>query len=134
MMKIVPVLVDRINVYGDIRGMIDSGEFGYFFEAPTYDSKDLLWRDETGTERTKGFLAEVIAVLEKAPDESFTDVEKTKALIWDFATLHGRGAVLWPIRFALTGKLKSPDPFTLLTILGKKESTARLKHAEKSLQ
>jgi glutamyl/glutaminyl-tRNA synthetase len=46
--------------------------------------------------------------------------------LWDYAEKEGRGNVLWPLRVALTGKEKSPDPFTMLSILGKKESLSRL--------
>jgi hypothetical protein len=34
---------------------------------------------------------------------------------------------LWPFRYALSGKEKSPDPFILAGILGKEESVLRLK-------
>jgi nondiscriminating glutamyl-tRNA synthetase len=133
MMKLVPTIIDRISVFADLSDMVAAGELDYFFSTPSYDPKDLIWRDETDSQRTKEFFKEVIGMLEKAPDDTFSDIDRAKALLWDYASLHGRGAVLWPIRFALTGKNKSPDPFTLLTILGKKESIARLKHAEKSL-
>ena len=41
----------------------------------------------------------------------------------------GRGAVLWPLRYALSGEEKSPDPFTLISILGKDESISRVQAA-----
>ena len=40
-----------------------------------------------------------------------------------------RGAVLHPMRYALTGLDKSPDPFTVGGILGKNETISRLKKA-----
>ena len=46
-----------------------------------------------------------------------------------FAEEKGKGSVLWPLRFALSGKEKSPDPFTLLDILGIEESKNRIKEA-----
>ena len=42
-----------------------------------------------------------------------------KEVIFDYATEVGRSAVLWPMRVALSGKEKSPDPFTLCELLGK---------------
>jgi len=54
-------------------------------------------------------------------------------LIFDYATNNGRGQVLWPLRVALSGKEKSPDPFTLCYILGKKETLLRLDNAIKKL-
>lgn len=134
MMKLVPVIVDRVSVYSDIAQMTEAGEFDYYFETPKYDSKDLLWRDETGADRTKSFIKEIIEILDKAPDKALGHPDSIKELVWNYATEHGRGAVLWPVRYALTGKNKSPDPFTLLSILGKKEGILRLKHALKELE
>ena len=41
----------------------------------------------------------------------------------------GRGAVLWPLRYALSGQERSPDPFTLISILGNEEATKRIRKA-----
>ncbi len=41
----------------------------------------------------------------------------------------GRGAVLHPLRYALSGRDQSPDPFTLVSILGKTESMSRISSA-----
>ena len=37
------------------------------------------------------------------------------------------GNVLWPLRVSLSGKEKSPDPFILLSVLGKETSINRIK-------
>ncbi len=41
----------------------------------------------------------------------------------------GRGAALWPLRYALSGQERSPDPFTLISILGPAESRVRIQNA-----
>ena len=41
----------------------------------------------------------------------------------------GRGNVLWPMRVALTGLEKSPDPFAVAGVLGKEKTIRRLTHA-----
>ena len=41
----------------------------------------------------------------------------------------GRGAMLWPLRYALSGQDRSPDPFTLVSILGKDEAISRIGNA-----
>jgi hypothetical protein len=56
-------------------------------------------------------------------------MDSIKSLIFDYATEKGRGEVLWPLRVSLSGKDKSPDPFTLLYILGKQESLKRITDA-----
>lgn len=128
LMKLVPVFLDRISVYSDATSMLDAGEFDFLFIAPKYDPKDLIWRDETDSENTKKFLNKTISILNDAMDISFENTDSIKALLWDYATENGRGPVLWPIRFALSGKIKSPDPFTLISMIGKKESIKRLKY------
>ncbi len=44
-----------------------------------------------------------------------------------------RGLVYWPLRVALTGKEKSPDPVEISDVLGKKESLKRIEAAIKKL-
>jgi glutamyl/glutaminyl-tRNA synthetase len=43
-----------------------------------------------------------------------------------YAEREGKGSVLWPVRYALSGLEKSPDPFTLISLLGQDESLRRL--------
>lgn len=62
--------------------------------------------------------------------ESFT-AESVKETIFPYATQKGRASVLWPMRVALSGKEKSPDPFTLAQLLGKEKTLGRI---EKALQ
>ena len=54
-------------------------------------------------------------------------VESVKGALWEYATEKGRGAVLWPMRYALSGRDKSPDPFTLVAMLGKETAVARVR-------
>ena len=48
------------------------------------------------------------------------DAETVKGAIWDYATEKGRGAVLWPLRYSLSGRDKSPIPSRLLASLEKR--------------
>jgi hypothetical protein len=41
----------------------------------------------------------------------------------------GRGAVLWPLRYALSGQERSPDPFTLIQVIGIPEAITRVENA-----
>jgi hypothetical protein len=52
-----------------------------------------------------------------------------KSAIWDYAEERGRGDVLWPLRYLLSGKDKSPDPFLLTEALGKEETLKRIDNA-----
>jgi len=123
--KILPVVVERINVFSDIEKMAQEGELQYFFAKPEVETQKLFWKDEKDVEKTKERIEKVISMLQEIPSEDFT-AEITKEKIWDYASEEGRGSVLWPVRYALSGRDKSPDPFTLAELLGKDETIERL--------
>ena len=126
--KIAPIVLDRINVFSDINTMIAGGEVEYFFEAPQMQKETLVWK-KGGTEKEAGEnLLSVSEILAKFSEPNFQP-EKVKETLMKLAEEKGKGNVLWPLRVALSGKEKSPDPFTLLAILGKDESLARIKSA-----
>ena len=52
-----------------------------------------------------------------------------KEHIWDYAEKEGRGNVLWPLRYALSGQKKSADPFTIAHVLGSQETQKRIERA-----
>ncbi len=132
--KILPILFDRISTWGDVDVAVREGEFDYFFNQPLFDMAMLSWKGESPTEEIKKHLSYVEKMLSEASVDKFTDVESIKSLIFDYATEVGRGQVLWPLRVALSGREKSPDPFTLMYILGKDESVIRIQNALKKLQ
>jgi len=67
--------------------------------------------------------------------ETITHLEKSISLLSDkdalmsYAESAGKGNVLWPLRYALSGQDKSPDPFTLIALLGVDESKKRVEKA-----
>lgn len=134
LIKTIPVILDRVNIYAEINEMLNNGELDFIFEAPEYEASDLIWKDEEGTENTAQYITDIINMLESAEDEVFSRPDDIKNIIWGYATEKGRGAVLWPTRFALTGMTKSPDPFTVIHLLGRKESIDRLNKAVKKIK
>jgi hypothetical protein len=54
--------------------------------------------------------------------------------LMEYAERAGKGNVLWPVRYALTGAEASPDPLTILEILGKEKSLRRIDNAIMALQ
>ncbi len=117
--KVLPIVRERINNFGDIKLMKEAGELEYFFSSPKIE-KDMLKNSEHFTE--------IIKLLEPIPEAQFTK-EKIKEAIMPYADEKGRGEVLWPMRVALTGKEKSPDPFTVAEVLGKNDTITRLNNA-----
>lgn len=97
-------------------------------ETPQYSAQLLLWKDEKDFTTIKRHIEKIIELISIIPEESWTQ-ENIKNSIWDYATQEGRGSVLWPMRVALSGKEKSPDPFAISAILGKEETLSRLSSA-----
>ncbi len=114
--KITPIILDKANNLEEIKKLKEARELDYFFTAPSV-SKELL--------KTPEHLPKVIELLEKI-SESDWNMENIKNAVWDYATEQGRGNVLWPMRVALSGREKSPDPFTLAAVLGKEETMNRI--------
>lgn len=128
--KIIPALVDRINTYGDITKLVESLDLDYYFMEPVYDALSLKWKQDADLEPAKKHLEHIRAELSKLPESKWTE-EYVKTYIWPYAEANGRGNVLWPFRFALSGKEKSPNPFTLAGIVGKETTLKRLDAALK---
>ena len=135
--KLLPIVMDRITTLADISKMAEEGdqsELEYFFIKPTYQKENLLCPEKlrkgspAGLPEIKNYLQESYSILEKIPETDF-NAEKIKATIWDYASEKGRGLVLWAMRYSLSGKEKSPDPFTLADILGKNETLERIQGA-----
>ena len=127
--KITPTIFDHISKWSDIDIMSGAGELDYYFYSPEINPTLLLWNGKLTKENTKKHFEWVSDALKNTSDSEFETPEKIKAVIFDYATEQGRGDVLWPLRVALSGKEKSPDPFTLLHILGKEESIKRVDNA-----
>lgn len=75
--------------------------------------EDLVWK-ENSREDTLRWLEEAKKIIEEGGD------------LMTYAEKEGRGNVLWPVRYALTGAKASPDPLTLIEILGKEKSLNRI--------
>ncbi len=122
---VAPMLLERIGHFGELSEMVEAGEVEYYFSAPTYPAEKLFWKDERDVAKLNERLNAVRRYIAAIPIESFTK-EGIKDALWSYAEEEGRGQVLWPTRYALSGRDKSPDPFQLASILGKEESLARL--------
>ena len=122
--KIYPIIFDRISKWSDIDTMISAGELSYFFEKPTLEKEKIVWKTQT-QENAKENLEKVLGIFES----EITNYESCKEKIIQHATEVGKGEVLWPLRYALSGKEKSPDPLTLISVLGIAESKERVAKA-----
>ena len=87
----------------------------YMTGEPELEADKISWKKET-SENTLKHLEEAARIIEEGGD------------LMEYAERVGKGHVLWPVRYALTGAEASPDPFTILEILGKEKSLKRIQN------
>ncbi|MBI2446829.1 MAG: glutamate--tRNA ligase [Parcubacteria group bacterium] len=106
----------------------------YFFKIPEYRSELLIWRDMLFKDVATSLKVslETISLINET-DFNRENLEKILLKEAERAKNKDRGRLLWPLRIALTGLEKSPGPFEILEILGKKESLRRVESAIKKL-
>lgn len=121
--KLVPVIVERIHNFGEVAEMADTGEFDYYLTAPEFDESKIIWKTDT-LDQAKENLKKVYELISNYSGD--WNAEGIKSAVWDYAESVGRGNVLWPMRYTLSGRDKSPDPFVLADILGKDETLKRI--------
>jgi len=131
--KITPIVLERISCGKNIVEMANNGDLTYFFDKPKYDGNKLIYKD-TPKEKIINNLKSVLETISMTSEEDFNK-ENIKIFLMEFADhLENRGQLLHPMRFALSGMDKSPDPFVLSEILGKNETISRLNEAIRLLK
>jgi glutamyl-tRNA synthetase len=123
--SVMPIIRERISILEDLRMLLKDGEFDYFFSAPTLDAARIPEKKST-VDAAKKHLEFALETLESLSDFS---AESIKNALWEYAGNEGRGAVLWPLRYTLSGRDKSPDPFMIASIIGKEETITRIRGA-----
>ena len=128
--KLIPVIFERISKWSDVKAMIEAGELDCFSKSkmPEYPKEKLIYKN-TAPEKISNNIKLAIKALEDLSEENFT-AENVKVSLMQIAdTLDSRGELLHPMRYALSGKDKSPDPFIIASIIGKNETLSRLQKA-----
>ncbi len=126
--KILPDLKERISVASDISDSAAAGEFDFFFTDPKLDAARIPQKQVSASD-TARHLTMAQKLLTSMPAREYADAERVKAALWEYAAMEGRGAVLWPLRYALTGLERSPDPFVVASIIGKETVLRRISAA-----
>jgi glutamyl-tRNA synthetase len=121
-------VIERIHACGDLTALLEAHEFDYLGTDPVYDAASLLWKKDPEPTATCTRLAQLYKILENVPSEEWSAAE-VKHVIMPYAEVEGKGSVLWPMRYALSGQDRSPDPFVLAEGLGKEITLRRLQHA-----
>lgn len=112
--KAVPLITERLEKLSDIQ------EFSYLWEEPEYPKELLKW-EKFNLDDVKNSLEKTKQVIGSGNlRESLDELAKE---------VGDRGMVYWPLRVALTGKEKSPDPVEIIDVIGKDKTLERIEKA-----
>lgn len=127
--NIIALCQERLKRLAEIIELTD-----FFFKAELDYNKNLLqWKEMTDKE-IQSSIDTSKKILSKIKIGDWTK-EKIEAILMAEADKIGdRGALLWPLRAALTGKQASAGPFDIAALLGKEKTLKRLKQAHKILK
>ncbi|OGG74038.1 hypothetical protein A3A40_03550 [Candidatus Kaiserbacteria bacterium RIFCSPLOWO2_01_FULL_54_20] len=128
--KLVPLVKERVGVWQEFDTV--KHDFEYFFSEPKPDPAKLPGKgsDAEAGKKHLGHLRKLFAAM---PSQGEMTADQVKTHLWEYAEAEGRGKVLWPLRYALTGREKSPDPFTVASIIGKEVALRRIDAALQTL-
>jgi glutamyl-tRNA synthetase len=130
--RLLPIIKEKITLFNEIPALFSAeGELRFVTVEPDYQVDKLLWKKDPSKEKAAKHLSEAKSLLISMPADSFTDdapktAEAIKTAIMPYAEANGRGDVLWPLRFAITGQDKSPDPFMSAALIGQTEALRRI--------
>lgn len=122
----IPLITERLEKLSDAQN------FNYFWKEPEYDKELLRWK-KSDLNSSVVTLAEVKKIIDEFDFKKEKD--ELRKVLDEFSVKAGdRGLVYWPLRVALTGKEKSPDPIEIATVLGKDEVLRRIDAAIRKLK
>ncbi len=128
--KIAAMVKTRIEIFPDIKEMVD-----FFEELPEYDVQMYAHKKmKTSTESSLEVLKELLPVLEEQTDYSNDALYQT---LVSYVEQKGckNGYVMWPVRTAVSGKQMTPAGATeIMEVLGKEESLRRIRKGIEKLQ
>ncbi|MCD5384515.1 MAG: glutamate--tRNA ligase [Candidatus Pacebacteria bacterium] len=124
------IIKERISKWGDIQDAC-ANDLIWLEGIKKLDIGKVVWKKSTSKE-TKKHLETIIELLINVKETDW-DEERIMSAIWTYAEEGGKGDVLWPMRYSITGQERSPDPFTVAFILGKVETLKRLQSTLKLL-
>lgn len=124
--KMTDLILERIHTKAEVIDAAKAGEYDWAFTTPKYEKALLKWKHDDDTTAVLPRLEKATEILREA---DFSASDSIKTAIWPYAEEIGKGEVLWPLRTALSGRERSPDPFTLAYVLGREETLNRIQTA-----
>lgn len=125
-LRVIATAQDRLKILNETEELIS-----LFYQLPKYD-KSLLIAKKSNQENA---LKSINIALEVVKEINILTRDESEAHLRPAARKNNLsdGELLWTVRAALSGKTTSPGVFELLEVLGREESTNRLKKAKKKL-
>jgi len=112
-----------------LRDFIEGGKT--FFQLPDYEAiiliPPLIQRSKDRLPEFGEILEHALSIIKNVPPADFTKANLKEIFLSPaMINARNRGNVLWPLRVALTGLEKSPDPAEVADVIGKEESLRRI--------
>lgn len=125
--RLLGLVRERVHTLGEIRDNITDGEFTFAFVSPDYEAPLLRWKKDASEKDALPRLEKVAELIGMTSE--FPTIDEVKATLFDYAELVGKGEVFWPLRMSLTGRERSADPFTVISVIGREEALRRIASA-----
>lgn len=122
--KLLPLIRERSSTRDEVTHDFETGEYDFAFTPPVHNPLLIKWKNDASVRDTLSRLQKLAERVAQMSED--LSPEEAKEYIWDYALEAGKGEVLWPLRVALTGRERSPDPFSVIHILGSAESYKRI--------
>ncbi len=126
-MRLLPIIRERVHSSSEAKTYAEEGEYDFAFKESHLDLEIIKWKNDATVKDALPRLQKLAEIVSTLPDDVTTD--EIKDSIWHFAEETGKGEVLWPLRVALTGQKQSPDPFSVIYVIGPGEAYKRLRKA-----
>lgn len=124
--KLAPAILERVHTQAEIREADEAGEYGWAFSRPQLELEMIKWKNDEKISAALPRLKKAASILTQA---DFSSPDAIKESLWPYAEEVGKGELLWPLRVALTGLERSPDPFRCAYVLGQEETIKRIETA-----
>jgi glutamyl/glutaminyl-tRNA synthetase len=118
-------MLERYATTDAMKKVVEQEEYLFYTHAPAVSAVMLMPKKGATAEETVTRLETVASMLRDVHEQHWNAIV-VKGAVWEFAEQEGKGLVLWPLRVALSGRERSPDPFTIAEAIGKNETVRRI--------
>lgn len=124
LLKLIPLMRERTATRADLERDCRAGEYDFAFNAPQPNPELIKWKKDATPRETLPRLQKLAELIATIPEDA--DAVVIKDSLWKYAEEVGKGEALWPLRVSLSGKEQSPDPFTIINVIGSPEAYKRI--------